>query len=173
MSSLGRNIAISVLFILLGGPAILLVYLPWWLTRFRIPADEPRWQLAIAGALIGVGIAPMLESAARFVRVGKGALVPTTATEHLVVSGAYRYMRNPMYAGAVISLAGESIMLRNSGVGAELVLAMIGFHLFVCLYEEPTLKKRYSQEYAEYERNVPRWLPRLTPWDDSQPETER
>jgi protein-S-isoprenylcysteine O-methyltransferase Ste14 len=164
MGSQRKNAVISILFIVFGGPAILLVYVPFWLTRFRIPADEPRWQLVIAGALIGAGIAPMLESAARFVRVGKGALVPTSATEHLVVSGAYRYVRNPMYAGAVISLAGESIMLRNSGVGAELVLAMIGFHLFVCFYEEPTLKKRYGEEYAEYKRNVPQWLPRLTPW---------
>jgi protein-S-isoprenylcysteine O-methyltransferase Ste14 len=164
MSSLRRNIAVSVLFILLGGPAILLVYLPYWLTRFRIPADEPRWQLLLAGALIGAGFAQMLESAARFIRVGKGALVPTSATEHLVVSGAYRYVRNPMYAGVMVSMAGESIALRNGGVAAELALAMIGFHLFVCFYEEPTLKKRYGEEYAKYKRNVPRWLPRLTPW---------
>lgn len=164
MSSLGRNIAVSVLFILLGGPAILLVYLPYWLTRFRIPAEEPRWQLLLAGALVVAGFAPMLESAARFIRVGKGALVPTSATEHLVVSGAYRYMRNPMYAGVMASLAAEGVLFRSADLVVELALALIGFHLFVCLYEEPSLTRRYSGEYAEYKRNVPRWLPRLTPW---------
>jgi protein-S-isoprenylcysteine O-methyltransferase Ste14 len=159
-----KNAIVSILFIVFGGPAILLVYLPFWLTHFRIPADEPRWQLVIAIVLIGAGLAPLLESATRFVRVGKGTLVPTNATQHLVVSGLYRYVRNPMYVGVATCLAAEVILFRSSDLAVELVLALIGVHLFVCLYEEPTLRKRYGQEYAEYKRNVPRWVPQLSPW---------
>jgi protein-S-isoprenylcysteine O-methyltransferase Ste14 len=164
MRSQRKNAVISILFIVVGGPAILLVYLPFWLTHFRIPADEPRWEELVACALIAAGVAPLLESAARFVRVGKGTLVPTNATQHLVVSGLYRYVRNPMYVGVATCLAAEAILFRSANLVAELLLALIGVHLFVCLYEEPTLRKRYGQEYDEFKRNVPRWLPRLTPW---------
>jgi protein-S-isoprenylcysteine O-methyltransferase Ste14 len=150
MRSQLKNAVISILFIVVGGPAILLVYLPFWLTHFRIPVDEPQWQQLLAYLLIAAGAVPLLESATRFVHVGKGTLVPTNATQHLVVSGLYRFVRNPMYVGVATCLAAEA--------------ALIGVHLFVCFYEEPTLTERYGQEYAEYKRNVPRWLPRLTPW---------
>jgi|HubBroStandDraft_1064217.scaffolds.fasta_scaffold12668_5 protein-S-isoprenylcysteine O-methyltransferase Ste14 len=167
MASQRKNAVISILFVVFGGPAVLLVYLPYWLTKLHIPADEPLWQLMIAGAFIGLGIVPLLESATRFVRVGRGTLVPTNATEHLVVSGAYRYVRNPMYLGVMTSLVAEAVLFHSAELVVELALAMIGCHLFVCLYEEPTLAKRYSKEYAEFKRNVPRWLPRFTPWGDS------
>ncbi len=164
MRSQSKNVVVSILFFVFGGPAILLVYLPYWLTHFRIPADEPHWEELLAWVLIAAGVAPLLESATRFVRVGKGTLVPTSATEHLVVSGLYRNVRNPMYVGVATCLAAEAILFRSADLGLVLVLALVGFHLFVCLYEERTLTKRYGQEYAEYKRNVPRWLPRLTPW---------
>jgi len=164
MRSQGTNTIISILFFVFGGPAILLVYLPYWLTGFRIPANEPRWEEWMAWVLIAAGVAPLLESAVRFVRVGKGTLVPTNATEHLVVSGLYRYVRNPMYVGVATCLAAEAILFGSADVLVELVLALIGVHLFVCFYEEPTLMKRYGMEYDEFKRNVPRWLPRFTPW---------
>jgi protein-S-isoprenylcysteine O-methyltransferase Ste14 len=82
-----------------------------------------------------------------------------------VVSGAYRYVRNPMYVGVMTSLAAEAVLFRSADLLVEFALAMIGCHLFVCLYEEPTLAKRYAEEYAEFKRNVPRWVPRLTPWN--------
>lgn len=160
-----KNAIISILFFVLGGPGILFFYLPFWLTRFRIPAQEPQWQRMLACLLITAGAVPLLESAARFVRAGKGTLVPTTPTEHLVVSGLYRYVRNPMYVGVAVCLAAEAMLFRSADLVVELALALIAIHLFVCLYEEPTLRKRYGQEYAEYKRNVPRWLPRVTPWN--------
>jgi protein-S-isoprenylcysteine O-methyltransferase Ste14 len=164
MGSQCKNAIISILFIVFGGPAILLVYLPFWLTHLRIPADEPRWQFVIALVLIGAGLVPLFESATRFVRVGKGTLVPTNATQHLVVSGLYRYVRNPMYVGVAACLGAEAVLFRSTNLAVELLLALIGVHMFVCLYEEPTLARRYGQQFAEFKRNVSRWLPRLTPW---------
>jgi protein-S-isoprenylcysteine O-methyltransferase Ste14 len=164
MRSQLKNAVISILFIVVGGPAILLVYLPFWLTHFRIPVDEPQWQQLLAYLLIAAGAVPLLESATRFVHVGKGTLVPTNATQHLVVSGLYRFVRNPMYVGVATCLAAEAALFRSTDLVIELALVLIGVHLFVCFYEEPTLTERYGQEYAEYKRNVPRWLPRLTPW---------
>jgi protein-S-isoprenylcysteine O-methyltransferase Ste14 len=164
VASLRRNIVVSILFTIFGGPGIVLVYLPFWLTRFRVPAGEPWWQIALAGVLIAAGVAPLVESAQRFIYAGRGTLVPTTPTEHLVVSGFYRHVRNPMYAGVLIALAGEALLFHSRGLLLFAVLLWLGFHLFVSRYEEPTLTRRYGDEYLRFKQNVPRWLPRLKPW---------
>ena len=160
-----RNAVVSVLFTVFGGPGIVVVWLPLWITRFRVPAGEPLGQRLVATALIVAGLLPGLESVWRFVRVGRGTLIPTAPTEHLVVSGFYRYVRNPMYAGVMVALAGEALLLWNRGLLVEWALMCLGFNLFVRLYEEPTLEKRYGSEYAVFKRNVPRWWPRLRPWE--------
>jgi protein-S-isoprenylcysteine O-methyltransferase Ste14 len=164
VASLRRNIIVSVSFTIFGGPGIALVYLPFWLTRFRVPAGELWWQIALAGVLIAAGVAPLVESARRFIYAGRGTLVPTTPTEHLVVSGFYRHVRNPMYAGVLIALAGEALLFHSRGLLLFAVLLWLGFHLFVSRYEEPTLTRRYGDEYLHFKQNVPRWLPRLKPW---------
>jgi protein-S-isoprenylcysteine O-methyltransferase Ste14 len=168
MASDRRNVIVSILFVVFGGPGIILLYLPLWITRFRIPAGEPVWQMLIAGALIVAGLAPLLESILRFIFVGRGTLVPTQATEHLVVSGLYRYVRNPMYVGVLSVLAGEALLFWNRSLVIEALWVCLFFTLFVLLYEEPTLVRRYPEEYPRYKTHVPRWLPRLTPWSGGQ-----
>ena len=110
-----RNVVASVLFTLFGGPGIVLLLVPWAITRLRIPADEPGAQRAAAALLVALGLAPLLESIVRFVRVGRGSLVPTVPPERLVASGLYRYVRNPMYLGVVAALAGEALLFRSRG----------------------------------------------------------
>ncbi len=168
MASERRNVIVSILFVVVGGPGILLLYLPLWITRFRVPAGEAAWQILVAGALIVAGLMPLFESILRFIYVGKGTLVPTHATEHLVVSGLYRFVRNPMYVGVLSVLAGEALLFWNRSLLNEAVAVCIGADLFVLFYEEPTLARRYPEEYALYKSHVPRWLPRLTPWNGGQ-----
>jgi protein-S-isoprenylcysteine O-methyltransferase Ste14 len=164
MASHRRNAVISLLFVVFGGPGIILVYLPLWITHFRIPLRELAWRLLLAIALILVGLVPLFESMVRFIRIGRGTLVPTTPTEHLVVSGLYRYMRNPMYVGVLTVLLGEVLLFESRDMLIYAAVVWLGIHLFICFYEEPTLTRRYAEQYAAYKRNVPRWLPRLTPW---------
>ena len=164
MTSFRRNVIVTILFTIFGGPGIVLVYLPLWITRFRVPAGEPWWQMALAGVLIAAGVAPGFESARRFLAVGLGTLVPTAPTEHLVVSGFYRFVRNPMYVGVLIALIGEAVLFERRTMIVYLVIVWMVVNLFVCFYEEPTLTRRYGEEYLRFKRNVPRWLPRLRPW---------
>jgi protein-S-isoprenylcysteine O-methyltransferase Ste14 len=167
MASMRRNVAVSVLFICFGGPAIALVYVPLWLTRFRVPQHEPAWQGLLALLLIIIGLMPALESMRRFVVVGRGTLLPVVPTESLVVSGFYRYVRNPMYVGILLALAGESLLFRSRSLAGFACWLWFGFHLFVLLYEESTLARRYGEEYLRYRQNVPRWSPRITPWQQN------
>jgi protein-S-isoprenylcysteine O-methyltransferase Ste14 len=164
MASQRRNVLVSVLFVAFGGPGILLLYLPLWITRFHVPAEEPEWLVLLAVVLIALGLTPLFESVARFIRVGRGTLVPTTPTEHLVVSGLYRYVRNPMYVGVLTALTGEALLFESRDLAVFAAIVWFGIHLFVCFYEEPTLTRRYGGQYLNYKRNVPRWLPRITPW---------
>jgi protein-S-isoprenylcysteine O-methyltransferase Ste14 len=103
------------------------------------------------------------ESVARFVWKGRGTLTPAVPTRHLVITGLYQYMRNPMYVGVVAIILGEGLLLGSGAVLAYGVIVALGFHLFVVLYEEPTLRRRYGTEYDEYCAQVRRWIPRLTP----------
>lgn len=169
MASLRLNVLASVLFTLFGGPGIVLLFVPWAITRMRIPADEPSAQHAAAALLIALGLVPLFESIVRFVRVGRGSLVPTVPTERLVVSGLYRYLRNPMYVGVLTALTGEALLFSSRGLLVEWALVWLFYHLFVLLYEEPRLARTYPAEYAIYRAHVRRWLPRLTPWHSAKP----
>ena len=159
MASLGRSVAVSVLFTLFGGPGILLVYVPWLLTRFRLPANDLLTLRILGAVLIIAGLVPLLESIGRFIFVGRGTLVPTVPTEHLVVSGWYRFVRNPMYVGVLTAIAGEALLFRSRAVAIECFTAWLGMDLFVRFYEEPRLATQFPAEYALYRSRVRRWVP--------------
>lgn len=163
MPSLRWNIAISAAFTLFGGPALVLLYVPWAITRFRIPASEPPAQIVIASTVILVGLTPLLESIVRFIVIGRGTLVPVAPPRHLVVTGLYRYVRNPMYVGVLISISAEWLLFRSRGMAAELGIVALAMHLFVVLYEEPRLARTFPDEYATYKQEVRRCLPRISP----------
>jgi protein-S-isoprenylcysteine O-methyltransferase Ste14 len=164
MASTRRGVIVSLLFIVFGGPGFVLVYIPYWLTRFRVPVGEPLWQIVLAAVLIAAGTAPLFESMKRFVIVGRGTLVPAVPTERLVVSGFYRRMRNPMYTGLLVVLVGEAILFESRDLVLYIAAIWLVTHLFVCFYEEPTLTRRYGVEYLRFKKHVPRWIPRLRPW---------
>ena len=80
------------------------------------------------------------------------------------MTGLYRHVRNPIYVAVVAIVLGQAALFGNGPLlwyGAVLWLA---FHLFVIGYEEPTLRQTFGAEYENYRGNVPRWIPRLTPW---------
>jgi protein-S-isoprenylcysteine O-methyltransferase Ste14 len=66
--------------------------------------------------------------------------------------------------GVLIALAGEAVLFERRGQILYMAIAWLVTHLFVCFYEEPTLTRRYGDEYLRFKRNVPRWLPRVTAW---------
>ena len=161
VASLRCSVIVSVLFTLFGGPGIILVYLPLAITRFRVPVGESFWQEIAAVALILLGLTPLFESIIRFVRVGRGTLMPLVPTEHLVATGLYRYVRNPMYVGVAAALIGETVLFWSVDMVLYTFVVWLGFDLFIRLYEEPVLRKRHGEEYLRYCARVRRWWPRF------------
>jgi protein-S-isoprenylcysteine O-methyltransferase Ste14 len=91
---------------------------------------------------------------------GRGTPAPIDAPKRLVVRGLYRYIRNPMYVGVRLVIAGWAVFLRSPQVliyGASVGLL---FHLFVILVEEPMLEGKFGGAYQKYHSEVGRWLPK-------------
>jgi protein-S-isoprenylcysteine O-methyltransferase Ste14 len=152
-------------------PATVAGYVPWLLTCWRVEA--PLLGLA-TGRLIGyllviLGAAVVVESFCRFALKGLGTPAPIAPTTHLVVSGLYRYVRNPMYVGVLAVALGQALILGRAVLVSYTVLMWAAFFAFVVLYEEPALQRRFGASYTEYRANVRRWVPRLTPWEGARP----
>jgi protein-S-isoprenylcysteine O-methyltransferase Ste14 len=139
---------------------------PWWISRWRPAITGAAWLplQAAGGALVLAGSAVLLDSFARFALQGLGTPAPVFPTRRLVVTGLYRYVRNPMYLAVIALIAGQGLLLGNVRVLEYGALVWVGFHLFVIAYEEPTLRADFGPEYEAFCAAVPRWIPRLSPW---------
>ncbi len=99
-----------------------------------------------------------------FARVGKGTLAPCAPTRHFVAVGLYRYVRNPMILGVLLTLLGETIIFGSVLIFIWLMLFGVMNHIWFVLREEPELEQRFGNKYRQYKANVPRWIPRRHPW---------
>jgi protein-S-isoprenylcysteine O-methyltransferase Ste14 len=155
----------TVLFFLLA-PGTVAGLVPWRLTGWRLQAPLLGWAgfRVIGAGMMLLGLTVLMEAFVRFVRVGQGTPAPTHPTERLVVSGIYRYVRNPMYLAVLTILIGQGLLFGTTDLLIYAAVVSLGFHTFVTLYEEPTLHGRFGEEYERYCHTVPRWRPRLTPW---------
>jgi protein-S-isoprenylcysteine O-methyltransferase Ste14 len=116
--------------------------------------------LALGWARWLVGAATLCWCAADFVRKGRGTPVPLDPPKELVVSGLYRFVRNPMYVGALLIQVGNTIWFGSLAQVVYWFFLFIGFTLFIRANEEPHLRKTFGAAYEEYYRRVPRWIPR-------------
>lgn len=158
----------SALFLVVA-PGVIAGFIPWWMSRWERRSLFPdTLALRIAAvALIALGLWVLLDSFARFVLQGNGTPAPVFPTRHLVVSGLYRHVRNPIYLAVVALILGQSVLFAHRAILIYGLLLWVAFHLFVIAYEEPTLEKTFGNEYEAYRANVPRWLPRWRAWNAS------
>jgi protein-S-isoprenylcysteine O-methyltransferase Ste14 len=115
-----------------------------------------------------LGFAVALRCVWDFGWTGRGTPAPVAPPKNLVVVGLYRHVRNPMYLGFFVGWAGLWVVFGRANPAAIAVACagVIATALFVLLYEEPTLRRKFGPDYEEYCRNVPRWLPRIRPWNN-------
>ncbi len=141
-------------------PALLL-----WLAddawRLAGPADLRLW-LALACFVAGVTL--MATTIRLFATRGEGTLAPWEPTQRLVVAGPYRYVRNPMISGVLSNLLGLALLFGSWWIFGWFALFAAGNAIYMPVSEEPGLRKRFGDDYARYAENVPRWIPRLSPW---------
>jgi protein-S-isoprenylcysteine O-methyltransferase Ste14 len=151
-----RAVTYAALFI-----GLVLIYLPArllsWSGIVRPAAIEVQ---QVAGMAIGVaGAAVALWCIFTFASIGRGTPAPFDPPRRLVIQGPYRFVRNPMYIGAGLALAGAALFYESLPLLGYTGLFFLATHLFVVWYEEPTLRLTFGPEYEAYCRQVRRWWP--------------
>ena len=150
----------SAIFLVLA-PGFVAGIAPWWISDWRFEA--PFFGLTVCrfagGVLIGLGAPVLLECFARFALRGLGTPAPVFPTRHLVITGMYRYVRNPMYIAVLATIFGQALLFGSVALLGYGALVWLLFHLFVLVYEEPKLRATFGDEYASYCAKVPRWIP--------------
>lgn len=149
-------------------PGIVAGVIPYWISGWEQQAPLLglpllRW---VGIALIAIGAPVLLDSFARFALQGVGTPAPVAPTKHLVVTGLYRYVRNPMYLAVAATIFGQALYLGSIALLIYGALFALIVHAFVLAYEEPTLRNTFGAEYERFCAHVNRWRPRLRPWRD-------
>jgi protein-S-isoprenylcysteine O-methyltransferase Ste14 len=103
-----------------------------------------------------------------FATIGKGTPAPFDPPSQLVIQGPYRYVRNPLYLGAAITIIGTASYFESWILIAYAVIFLMLLHVFVVWYEEPTLRQTFGGQYEAYCRKVHRWWPTFTGREENQ-----
>lgn len=157
-------------------PFMVIVVLPDWLLHTFEANDThwstgffPAWLFRSAGIAFALfGFFLFVWCVSLFARVGKETLAPWDETQNLVSTGPYHYVRNPMISGVTFMLMGQALFWGSWILGFFVCLFIFINHVYFVLVEEPGLERRFKERYRVYKENVPRWIPRLRPWQKSE-----
>lgn len=152
-------------------PGVVAGLVPWWLTGWQVRGPLAHWApLRVAGLIMLIlGVIVLVQAFARFVAEGHGTPAPVAPAERLVVGGLYRYVRNPMYLAVVAAVIGQALVLGQPVLLGYAAAVWVTVASFVRWYEEPTLARRFGEQYRSYRCAVPAWRPRIRPWHQDQP----
>jgi len=153
-----RTLTYATLFV-----GFLLVYLPSRVLLWSGIVRPTTMQAPqIAGLVITtIGAAIAVWCVVTFAWIGKGTPAPFDPPRRLVVRGPYRFVRNPMYIGGALALAGAVLFYHSLFLLAYVCIFLLAACLFVLFYEEPTLRRTFGPEYEAYCHRVHRWWPRV------------
>jgi protein-S-isoprenylcysteine O-methyltransferase Ste14 len=154
----------TIVFLFLA-PGIVAGLIPWLISGWRLHDwDGPaRIVIPIAWVVIAIGVGFLLHAFALFA-LHQGTPAPIAPTKALVVTGVYRFVRNPMYLAVLAIILGQALLFGSWWLVLYAAIAFAAVFAFVKGYEEPTLTNTYGEQYLDYRRNVPGWWPQLTPW---------
>ena len=128
-----------------------------------------RWEMdhlsEIGRWLVFAGLGLAVWTVKLFVNFGDGTPAPWDPPKKLVIRGPYRHVRNPMITGAVLMLLAEAMLFQSWPISLWMVIFFMGNAIYFPLVEEKGLEKRFGDSYRKYKAHVPRWIPRLRPWN--------
>jgi protein-S-isoprenylcysteine O-methyltransferase Ste14 len=149
----------------LVGPALVV----WWTgavdVGWGLPDGAAAAPVVLGVGLIALGLVLVVWTIRLFATVGQGTLAPWDPTSRLVVRGPYRHVRHPMISGVVLILLGEAALLGSLPLLLWSAIVFVVNAVYLPLFEERGLRRRFGEEYDRYCANVRRWLPRLRPWE--------
>ena len=162
----------TLLFLLLIIPVFLI-----WIPRQILLSPEHIYRFDI-GVFRYLGIVPIVLGgviyffcSVSFVFVGKGSPILFTPTEELIVTGFYKFVRNPLYIAGVLVLTGEALLFQSVGIFIYCLVMFGVFNVYI-LMEENQLADQFGATYKQYCNSVPRWIPRLKPYKENNSESQ-
>ena len=170
-----KSKASEILSALLGTLLLLFIVIPVfliWIPRAILLSPEHIYRFDI-GVFRYLGLVPIVFGivififcSGSFAFIAKGTPIPFTPTKELIVSGFYRFVRNPLYIAGVFVLAGEALLFQSGGIFIYCLVMFGIFNLFIMM-EEKQLAEEFGSTYKQYCNSVPRWIPRLKPYKDN------
>jgi protein-S-isoprenylcysteine O-methyltransferase Ste14 len=151
----------------LVGPCVVAGLVPWLISGWPLPRTASGLvivRVAAGAALVLAGAVVVVRNFIRFVAEGRGTPAPIAPPDQLVVGGDYRYVRNPMYVAIVTVVLGQALIFGSLALLVYAAIIWVCTALFVRVYEERVLLRRFGASYERYRTNVRAWLPRLHPW---------
>jgi len=146
--------------IVVPGAAVILA--PYLILSAQDSIPAPRTDLLglLAILLVVVGASMMIWVSYSFVVRGRGTPIPIDPPSNFVAHGLFRYVRNPMYLGAVLVVISETVLFQCWWLGVYALGLWLVLHSFLVVFEEPQLRRRFGQVYLDYCASTPRWIPR-------------
>jgi len=141
-------------------PGTVAILIPRWLLGGYVRPLSNLWTW-VGSLLFLCGSAIYFRCAWEFAVHGVGTPAPIAPTQFLVTTALHRYVRNPMYIGVALAILGQAVIFRSLHIAEYAVVMLMVAHVFVVLYEEPTLSRQFGKSYERYRETVPRWLPRI------------
>jgi protein-S-isoprenylcysteine O-methyltransferase Ste14 len=153
-------------------PFTVTVLVPVWIARragmtVTAPTDVVSTLSVGAGLLCAViGLTLFTWSLYHFWTRGRGTLAPWDPPRRFVVSGPYRFVRNPMIGGVLFILLAEACVFRSRSLLGWTGLFALTNLIYIPVIEEPMLRARFGAPYDRYTRAVGRSVPSVTPYED-------
>ncbi|HTA82670.1 MAG TPA: isoprenylcysteine carboxylmethyltransferase family protein [Bacteroidia bacterium] len=147
-------------------PFVVTVIIPFLLYKIGIQLIQMPPQIVEIGGIIvyALGISMQLYTTSLFGRYAQGTLAPWQPTQKLVIRGPYQYCRNPMITGVLMMLLGEALFFNALGIMIWTCIFFAMNTMYFIFKEEPSMLARFGEAYTEYKKQVPRWIPRVTPY---------
>src|SRR5688500_13329734 len=136
-------------------------YFPHRLASLDTPLIDPGSFRFIALPFWMIGTLIIIWCSVDFVRKGRGTPAHADPPRQLVVTGLYRYVRNPIYVGALLVQLGYVIWSGSRIMLVYLLFFFLAYYILVLLIEEPILRNTFGAVYEDYCQRVPRWIPKL------------
>lgn len=135
-------------------PGVVAFAIPLLAFAPRAPYESRGLALAIPGVVL------LLWCVREFYAAGKGTLAPWSPPTHLVVSGPYRFSRNPIYLAVLLILAGWAVGFHSRAMTNYAAFMALVFYVRVVAFEEPWLEATHGEAWRLYRARVPRWIGR-------------
>ncbi|NIM92160.1 MAG: hypothetical protein GTO18_00385 [Anaerolineales bacterium] len=155
-----QSLRVITINILLSGIAISIAFTAFLLDRI-LPFRLPSVLKLAAWPLLAFGASIILWAVFILAKHSGATGAPGDPTKTLVEKGPFAWVRNPIYGAGVLIILGLAFLTGSPFMLVYDLIYALGIDCYVRRVEEPSLERRFGDQFARYKDSVPRWFPRF------------